>query len=306
MISFKAFSNLYKTRPSPRLFFNRFYSSSSSSSKPPPPPSPTKSSSSSSQSSQSNNKINTNNPSNTTQILNSLKQSQLKKMASKQKQLFRFPPGESFSTLLKRNQEWAQRTQSVRPALFPTNAQGQSPQILWIGCADSRVPPETLLDLLPGEVFVHRNIANSIPNGDLNALSVIQYAVEVLKVKHIIVCGHYDCGGIWASLTTKKLGLIDNWLRGIRDVKARNKRELDPITDPRQKANRLAELNVIAQVHNVKRNDVVMEAVACGDLEVHGCVYDVGSGLLSELDIPEDEDHDEYFITSSCPPTHAH
>lgn len=212
------------------------------------------------------------------------------------KQLFRFPPGEAFSTLLQRNKEWAERVQTVRPSLFPTNAQGQSPQILWVGCSDSRVS-EGSLDLLPGEVFVHRNIANCVHNGDLNSLSVIQYAVEVLKVRHIVVCGHYDCGGIWASLTTKKLGLIDNWLRGIRDVKVRHRAELDAIADPRQKANRLAELNVIAQVHNVRRNDLVMEAVANGELEVHGVIYDVGSGLISELDIPEDEDRGLYYIT---------
>lgn len=214
------------------------------------------------------------------------------------KDLFRFPPNSEFKTVLDRNKEWAERLQSVKPHLFPTNFQGQSPQILWIGCSDSRVP-ETCLDLLPGEVFTHRNIANCIPNGDLNSLSVIQYAVEVLKVRHIIVCGHYDCGGVWASLTTKKLGLIDNWLRAIRDVKARHKKELDAIKDPRAKANRLAELNVIAQVHNIRRNDLVMEALANGTVEVHGLMYDVGSGLLHELDVPEDEDSKEYYITAN-------
>lgn len=214
------------------------------------------------------------------------------------KDLFRFPPNSEFGTVLQRNKDWSDRLQSVKPHLFPTNSQGQNPQILWVGCSDSRVP-ETCLDLLPGEVFTHRNIANCVPNGDLNSLSVIQYAVEVLKVKHIVVCGHYDCGGVWASLTTKKLGLIDNWLRGIRDVKARHKKELDAIADPREKANRLAELNVVAQVHNVRRNDLVMEAIENGELEVHGLMYDVGTGLLTELDVPEDEDSHEYYITSS-------
>lgn len=213
------------------------------------------------------------------------------------KNLFRFPPHSDFSTVLKRNQEWADRLQSVKPQLFPTNSQGQSPQILWIGCSDSRVP-ETCLDLLPGEVFTHRNIANCVPNGDLNSLSVIQYAVEVLKVRHIVICGHYDCGGVWASLTTKKLGLIDNWLRAIRDVKARNKKELDAIKDPREKANRLAELNVIAQVDNIRRNDLVMEALVNGTVQVHGLMYDVGTGRLKELEIPEDEDSEEYYITA--------
>lgn len=211
------------------------------------------------------------------------------------KNLFRFAASNGISQLLARNNAWAARMNVARPSLFPTNGQGQSPQILWIGCSDSRVS-EGCLDLLPGEVFVHRNIANVMPNGDLNSLSVIQYAVEVLKVRHIVVCGHYDCGGVWASLTTKKLGLIDNWLKAIRDVKARNKLELDLIADPKEKANRLVELNVVAQVYNIRRNDLVTDAMAAGDLEVHGLVYDVKSGLLKELDVPEDEDHKEYYI----------
>lgn len=211
------------------------------------------------------------------------------------KNLFRFAAGNGISQLLARNNAWAARMNAARPSLFPTNGQGQSPQILWIGCSDSRVS-EGCLDLLPGEVFVHRNIANVMPNGDLNSLSVIQYAVEVLKVRHIVVCGHYDCGGVWASLTTKKLGLIDNWLKAIRDVKARNKLELDLIADPKAKANRLVELNVVAQVYNIRRNDLVTDAMAAGDLDVHGLVYDVKSGLLKELDVPEDVDHKEYYI----------
>lgn len=212
-----------------------------------------------------------------------------------QKQLFRFSPTDEFDQLLARNAAWAQRMHTARPSLFPTNAQGQSPQILWFGCSDSRVN-ESCIDLLPGEVFVHRNIANQVPNGDLSSLSVIQYAVTVLKVKHIIVCGHYDCGGVWASLTTKKLGLIDNWLKNIRDVKASNKKELDGIQDPRERANRLCELNCIQQVHNLLRNDMIMEAVSAGELQVHGVMYDVGSGLLKELEVPEDEDHLQYYI----------
>lgn len=211
------------------------------------------------------------------------------------KNLFRFLPGQGVSHLLARNAAWASRMNTARPSLFPTNAQGQSPQILWVGCSDSR-SSEGCLDLLPGEVFVHRNIANVMPNGDLNSLSVIQYAVEVLRVRHIIVCGHYDCGGVWASLTTKKLGLIDNWLKAIRDVKVKNKLELDQIKDPREKAHRLSELNVIAQVYNIRRNDLVMDAVASGDLEVHGLIYDVKSGLLKELEVPEDEDRGDYYI----------
>lgn len=211
------------------------------------------------------------------------------------KNLFRFAATDGLSKLLTRNTEWASRMKQARPSLFPTNAQGQSPQILWIGCSDSRVS-EQCLDLLPGEVFVHRNIANVMSNTDLNSLSVLQYAVEVLRVRHIIVCGHYDCGGVWASLTTKKLGLIDNWLKAIRDVRVRNKMELDRILDMRAKANRLVELNVIAQVYNVKRNGIVIDAVDAGELEVHGVVYDVKTGKLTELDVPEDEDKGQYYI----------
>lgn len=211
------------------------------------------------------------------------------------KNLFRFLPGNGISHLLQRNAAWANRMNTARPSLFPTNGQGQSPQVLWIGCSDSRVS-EACLDLLPGEVFVHRNIANCLPNGDLNSLSVIQYAVEVLRVRHVVVCGHYDCGGVWASLTTKKLGLIDNWLKTIRDVKAKNKLELDTIPDPKAKANRLAELNVVAQVYNIRRNDLVQEAMGNGDLEVHGLMYEPGSGRLKELVVPEDEDSNQYLI----------
>ncbi|ODQ68635.1 carbonic anhydrase [Nadsonia fulvescens var. elongata DSM 6958] len=213
------------------------------------------------------------------------------------KPLFRFGANDTLMNLLSRNQTWASRLSALRPSLFPTNAQGQSPQILWIGCSDSRAG-EACLDLLPGEVFVHRNIANIMPYGDLSSLSVIQFAVDVLKVKHIIICGHYDCGGVWASLTSKKLGILDHWLKHIRDTKARHKCELDKLPDSRDKANRLVELNVCSQVHNLKRNDVVMDAMKSRGLEVHGLVYDVGSGLLKELEVPDDENEDQYSLSS--------
>lgn len=211
------------------------------------------------------------------------------------KTLFRFAPTDDFSSLLERNNAWADRMNTARPALFPTNGQGQSPQILWIGCSDSRVS-DGCIDLLPGEVFVHRNIANVVPNGDLSSLSVLQYAVTVLKVKHIVVCGHYECGGVLASLGKQKLGLIDNWLKNIREVKARNKRELDSLPDLKAKANRLSELNAVAQATNVKRNDMVKEAIESGQLQVHAVMYDVGTGLLKEVEIPDDEDDEQYEI----------
>lgn len=216
-------------------------------------------------------------------------------MTTAQKQLFRFAPTDKFDHLLSRNCAWSERMNVSRPSLFPTNGQGQSPQVLWIGCSDSRVS-DSCLDLLPGEVFVHRNIANVLPNNDLSSLAVLQYAVQVLKVKHIVVCGHYDCGGVHASLGNKKLGLIDNWLKSIRDVKARHKKELDAIEDPTLKANRLSELNCIAQVYNLLHNDIVMEAVQEGELKVHGVMYDVATGLLKEVEIPEDADNQQYYI----------
>ncbi|KAG5359798.1 Carbonic anhydrase [Yarrowia sp. C11] len=215
-----------------------------------------------------------------------------------QKPLFRFGATDSLATLLERNEKWANRVSSVRPSLFPTNAQGQAPKILWIGCSDSRAG-EGCLDLLPGEVFVHRNIANLLPDSDFSSLSVIQFAVQVLKVRHIIVCGHYDCGGVWSSLTSKKLGIIDHWLRPIRDTKVRHKALLDAIEDPKDKCARLVELNVCAQVNNLKRNTVIIEAQGERDLQIHGVVYDPGSGLLKEISVPEDEYAEDYFVCSS-------
>ncbi|KAL7271673.1 hypothetical protein RUND412_005549 [Rhizina undulata] len=217
-------------------------------------------------------------------------------MPSNDPSIFRFAESDEISTLLTRNKHWAQRLSALRPALFPALGSGQSPQVLWIGCSDSRVPETSILDLLPGEVFVHRNIANVLPYNDLSSLSVIQYAVEMLQVKHIIVCGHYGCGGVNAALKNTKLGLIDNWLKNIRDVRAAHKDELNAITNPEKRAARLVELNVIAQVHSVKRNDNVLEAIRNRGLEVHGLVYDVGSGMCELLEIPKDLEEDVYDI----------
>ncbi|KAF8477504.1 carbonic anhydrase [Kalaharituber pfeilii] len=210
--------------------------------------------------------------------------------------VFRFSPQDDIEALLDRNKTWAQRLSALRPALFPSLANGQHPQILWIGCSDSRVPETSLLDLLPGEVFVHRNIANVLPYDDLSSLSVIQYAVEVLKVQHIIVCGHYACGGVMAALGSKKLGLIDNWLRHIRDVRAKHKDELNAITDPQERCNRLVKLNVIEQIHHVKRLANVQEAMTERGVKVHGLVYDVGSGYVELLKVPADPQEEVYTI----------
>lgn len=218
--------------------------------------------------------------------------------------LLRFGSGDAIETILKRNNEWAKRMSNNHPTLFPTNAQGQSPDILWIGCSDSRAG-EACLDVLPGEAFVHRNIANVVSYGDLSSSSVVQFAVNVLKVNHIIVCGHYDCGGIWTSLTTKKLGgPMDNWLRHLKDIKARNSKHLNQIDDMKEKCDKLVELNVVAQVHNLQRNDDVQKAIETSGLQVHGMVYDVASGLLKHLEVPEDLDKDEYYIEDASDNAH--
>ncbi|KAA8911029.1 carbonic anhydrase [Sphaerosporella brunnea] len=199
------------------------------------------------------------------------------------------------STLLERNREWAARTAQTNPALFPSLAKGQSPQILWYGCSDSRVPETTVLDLQPGEVFVHRNIANVLPATDLSSLSVLQYAVEVLQVQHIIVCGHYSCGGVNAALGQKKLGLIDSWLRHVREVRAKYEKELEGLTQ-KQQSDRLVEFNVIEQVRSVLKNANVQEAMEERGLEVHGWVFDVACGKCHVLEFPEDSERHVFTI----------
>lgn len=188
------------------------------------------------------------------------------------------------SKLFERNKLWAERIKEINPDYFSNLSGQQSPEFLWIGCADSRVPANQIVDLPPGEVFVHRNIANVVVPSDLNCLSVIQYAVEVLGVKHIIVCGHYGCGGVAASMEDKDHGLIDNWLHHIRDVHRLHKEELDAITDEEQRVNRLCELNVIEQTNNVCNTTILKNAWNRGaHLSVHGIVYSLRNGILKEL-----------------------
>ncbi|KAK9451174.1 carbonic anhydrase [Limtongia smithiae] len=199
------------------------------------------------------------------------------------------------ASLLQRNESWAQRVETAHPNLFPRNGKGQNPTVLWIGCSDSRAG-ESCLDILPGEVFVHRNIANLVPHGDISSLSVVHFAVDVLKVKHIVVCGHYDCGGATACLTNKRMGLLDNWLKTLREVRVMHKHTLQAIADPREKLNKFIELNVVAQVHNVCRMSPVVDAVKEGRLTVSGLVYDVGTGRLKTLSIPEDTHADDFVV----------
>lgn len=188
--------------------------------------------------------------------------------------------------LFKNNRDWAEKINQEDPNFFQSLSEQQNPEYLWIGCSDSRVPANELLGMQPGEVFVHRNIANQVIHTDLNCLSVIQYAVEILKVKHIIVCGHYGCGGVQASLETESFGLIDNWLRHIKDVYRFHKAKLDGITDNNEKVNTLCELNVIEQVANVSNTTILQNAwEKQQDIKVHGFVYNLHDGILKDLKV---------------------
>jgi len=185
--------------------------------------------------------------------------------------------------IIKRNQAWAATVTDEDPAFFSNLSKQQNPEYLWIGCSDSRVPANQIIDLPPGEVFVHRNIANVVVHSDLNCLSVIQFAVEVLKVEHIIVCGHYGCGGIAAAVENEHLGLIDNWLSHIRDVRRLHSDKLEKLKGD-EELDALCELNVVEQVTNVCNTTIVQDAWRRGDeLFVHGWIYNIENGLLQNL-----------------------
>jgi carbonic anhydrase len=187
--------------------------------------------------------------------------------------------------LLERNQEWARSQLELDPRFFKDLAAQQSPEYLWIGCSDSRVPANELVGLAPGELFVHRNIANVVVHSDLNCLSVLQFAVDVLKVKHIVIVGHYGCGGVHAALTNRRIGLADNWLRHVQDVAQKHEAYLgDALKTERDRADRLVELNVMEQVVNTVQTTVVQDAWDRGQsLSVHGWVYGLHDGLLRDL-----------------------
>jgi len=192
----------------------------------------------------------------------------------------------SYLKLLENNKKWVADQLSVDPTYFDKLAQSQHPEYLWIGCSDSRVPANQITGTQPGDVFVHRNIANMVIHSDMNMLSVLSYAVEVLKVKHIIVCGHYGCGGVLAAMENKQFGLIDNWLRHIKDVYRLHYKELNSIQDKKQKADRLVELNVIEQVQDLGKTSIVQNAWKREQpLHLHGWVYDVKDGLIKDLDV---------------------
>lgn len=182
------------------------------------------------------------------------------------------------------NRRWAKSTVDNDPLFFKRLEALQNPDLLWIGCSDSRLPPNEIIGRVPGEVFVHRNVANLVEHTDVNCLSVLQYAVDVLQVKHVIVCGHYGCGGIRAAMQPQPLGLIDNWLRHVRDVHLWNREELAAIEDLDKRANRLAELNIEAQVANVCHTTIVQDAWRRGHhVTVHGWIYSLSDGLLRDL-----------------------
>ncbi len=188
--------------------------------------------------------------------------------------------------LLDNNRAWAEGIKETNPEFFQTLARQQLPNYLWIGCSDSRMPSSQLVGLLPGELFVHRNVANVVVHTDFNCLSVMQFAVEVLKVSHIIVCGHYGCGGVDAAMKNLNLGLLDNWLRHVQDVMHSHEKTLSQIADPRERSNKLCELNVIEQVLNVSRTTIVQHAWSQGqELTVHGWIYKLEDGLLHELGV---------------------
>ncbi len=186
--------------------------------------------------------------------------------------------------LFERNARWAQTITASDPTYFARLARQQQPEYLWIGCSDSRVPANEIVGLSPGELFVHRNVANVVVHTDLNCLSVLQFAVEVLEVKHVIVCGHYGCGGVNAALRDEKHGLIDNWLRHIQDVAHEHRATLDDLPDDTERSARLCELNVIAQAVNVCRTTIVRDAWARGaQLHVHAWIYSIADGRLRDL-----------------------
>ena len=187
--------------------------------------------------------------------------------------------------LFERNRQWAADTETREPGFFSRLLKQQTPQYLWIGCADSRVPANELVDLLPGELFVHRNIANVVVPSDLNALSVIQYAVDALRVTHVIVVGHSNCGGVKAALNNLRVGLVDNWLRHVQDVRNHHHDFLDTV-EPERRTDALVELNVLEQARNVCRTTIVEDAWQRGqEVVIHGWVYGLHNGLLEDLRI---------------------
>jgi carbonic anhydrase len=195
-----------------------------------------------------------------------------------------------YKSLLEGNKLWVQNKLVEDPEFFRELAKGQKPNVLWIGCSDSRVPANEITNTKPGDIFVHRNIANMVVHSDMNMLSVLDYAVNVLKVKHVIVCGHYGCGGVLAAMGNQQFGLVDNWIRFIKDVYRIHETELDGIQDKQQRANRFVELNVIEQVFDVTKTSIIQDAWRARNFPmVHGWVYDIASGIIKDLQVSFDK-----------------
>lgn len=203
-----------------------------------------------------------------------------------------------YKKILENNKEWVESTLAEDPNYFTDLAKGQTPPLLWIGCSDSRVPANEIIGAKPGEVFVHRNIANMVVHSDMNMLSVLDYAVNVLKVKHVLVCGHYGCGGIKAAMGNDSVGIIDNWIRHIKDVYRLHNSELDAIEDEADRFNRFVELNVIEQVYDLAKTSIVQSAWKSGqELSLHGWAYGLNSGFVTDLNVnfSSDKDLDEVY-----------
>ena len=198
---------------------------------------------------------------------------------------------EYYKKLLKNNKEWVEARLAEDTHFFERLADGQKPPVLWIGCADSRVPANEITGTAPGEVFVHRNIANMVIHTDMNMLSVLDYAVTVLEVRHVIVCGHYGCGGVLAAMSNKQFGLIDNWVRHIKDVYHLHRDELNAIVDEESRARRFVELNVIEQVYDLGKTSIIQNAWRHRQMPyIHGWAYDIREGLVKDLSVSINDD----------------
>ncbi len=196
-----------------------------------------------------------------------------------------------YKSLLDKNKDWVEKKIAKDADFFNRLSEGQQPPLLWIGCADSRVPANEIMGAEPGEVFVHRNIANLVVHSDMNMLSVLDYAVNVLKVRHVVVCGHYGCGGVKAAMTNNSYGIIDNWIRHIKDVYRFHSEELDAIEDEKHKFDKFVELNVVEQVYDLAKTSIVQNAWKNGNkLSIHGWVFSLSTGLINDLNITFDSD----------------
>ncbi|MBS1507941.1 MAG: carbonate dehydratase [Bacteroidetes bacterium] len=199
----------------------------------------------------------------------------------------------SYERLLQQNKAWVEQMNSEDKFFFKKLSEAQKPEFLWIGCSDSRVPANQITGTIPGEVFVHRNIANMVVHTDMSMLSVLDYAVNVLEVKHVVVCGHYGCGGVLAAMANKQIGLIDNWIRHIKDVYRMHQDELERISDIKARQDRFIELNVIEQVYDLGKTSIIQNAwQKRGGPIVHGWVYDIGNGLIKDLKVSMNSDED--------------